>query len=125
MNDVIMWIIIGVVCAAILAFVIYLIVRICKMSAEDRKALILNFLKGAVVAAEEYIGSGHGDEKLQYVEDYFNKKAPWFLKILFFISGQDNLKDLIEEALAAVEGSFGKNKPSSETKNAETNSEEE
>lgn len=110
MNDITMWIIIGVVCAAILAFVIYLIVRICKMKPEKRKELLLNFLKGAVVAAEEYIGSGHGDEKLQYVEDYFNKNAPWFLKILFAISGQNDLKSLIEEALEAVEGSFGKNK---------------
>lgn len=110
MNDIIMWIIIGVVCAAILAFVVYLIVRICKMKPEERKELLLNFLKGAVVAAEEYIGSGHGDEKLQYVEDYFNKNAPWFLKILFAISGQNDLKGLIEEALDAVEGSFGKKK---------------
>lgn len=110
MNDTIMWIIIGIVCAAILAFVIYLIVRICKMKPEERKELLLNFLKGAVVSAEEYIGSGHGDEKLQYVEEYFKKKAPWFLKILFMISGQDTLKGLIEEALDAVEISFGKKK---------------
>ena len=116
MNDIIMWIIIGVVGAAILAFLIYLIVRICKMKPEERKELLLNFLKGAVVAAEQYIGSGHGEEKLQYVEDYFNKKAPWFLKILFLISGQDNLKDLIEEALDAVEGSFGKKRGDSEQK---------
>ena len=109
MNDIIMWIIIGVVCAAILAFVIYLIVRICKMKPEERKELLLNFLKGAVVAAEEYIGSGHGDEKLQYVEDYFNKNAPWFLKILLTIFGKDSLKELIKEALSAVKGSFGEN----------------
>lgn len=109
MNDIIMWIIIGVVCAVILAFVIYLIVRICKMKPEKRKELLLNFLKGAVVSAEEYIGSGHGDEKLQYVEDYFNKNAPWFLKILLTIFGKDSLKELIEEALSAVKGSFGEN----------------
>ena len=109
MNDIIMWIIIGVVCAAILAFVIHLIVRICKMKPEKRKELLLNFFKGAVVAAEEYIGSGHGDEKLQYVEDYFNKNAPWFLKILLAIFGKDSLKELIEEALSAVKGSFGEN----------------
>ena len=107
MNDIIMWIIIGVVCAAILGFVVYLIVRICKMSSEDRKELLLNFLKGAVVAAEEYIGSGHGDEKLEYVEEYFNKNAPWFLKILLTIFGKDSLKGLIEEALTAVKNSFG------------------
>ena len=124
MNDIIMWIIIGIVCAAILAFVIYLIVRICKMKPEERKELLLNFLKGAVVAAEEYIGSGHGDEKLQYVEDYFNKNAPWFLKILFAISGQNNLKSLIEEALDAVEGSFGKKKNTNTEVKEENNKEE-
>lgn len=124
MNDITMWIIIGVVCAAILAFAIYLIVRICKMKPEKRKELLLNFLKGAVVAAEEYIGSGHGDEKLQYVEDYFNKNAPWFLKILFAISGQNDLKSLIEEALDAVEGSFGKKKNTNTEVKEENNKEE-
>ena len=116
MNDVIMWIIIGLVAAGLLAFLVYLIVRICKMKPEERRVLVLNFLKGAVVAAEEYIGSGRGDEKLQYVEDYFNKKAPWFLKILFVISGEKDLKALIEEALAAVKGSFGTTGESSEQK---------
>ena len=87
MNEVIMWIIIGVVLAAILGVVIYFIVKIAKMSPEQRKELLLNFLKGAVVAAEEYIGSGNGEEKLAYVEDYFNKHASWFLKILLAISG--------------------------------------
>ena len=124
MNDIIMWIIIGVVCAAILAFVIHLIVRICKMKPEKRKELLLNFFKGAVVAAEEYIGSGHGDEKLQYVEDYFNKNAPWFLKVLFAISGQKDLKGLIEEALDAVEGSFGKKKNINTEVKKENNKEE-
>ena len=124
MNDIIMWVIIGIVCAAILTFAIYLIVRICKMKPEERRELLLNFLKGAVVAAEEYIGSGHGDEKLQYVEEYFKKKAPWFLKILFAISGQNNLKSLIEEALDAVEGSFGKKKNTNTEIKEENNKEE-
>ena len=110
MNEVIMWIIIGVVLAAILGVVIYFIVKIAKMSPEQRKELLLNFLKGAVVAAEEYIGSGKGEEKLAYVEDYFNKHASWFLKILLTISGKDSLKDLIELALSAVKTSFGSEK---------------
>ena len=113
MNDVIMWIIIGVVGAALLAFIIYMIVKLVRMSPEERKETLLNWLKGAVVAAEEYIGSGHGDEKLKYVEDYFNKKAPWFLKILLTIMGKDNLKELIEEALQAVKNSFGGSKEDS------------
>ena len=122
MNDIVMWVIIGVVVAIILALLVFFIVKICKMKPEERKELILNFLKGAVVAAEEYIGSGHGDEKLAYVEEYFNKKAPWFLKVLFAISGQNDLKSLIEEALESVEGSFGKNK---KTEAKEENNKEE
>lgn len=120
MNDTIMWIIIGIVCAAILAFIIYLIVKICKMKPEERKKLILNFLKGAVVAAEEYIGSGHGQEKLEYVEKYFKENAPWFLKILLLISGEDSLSGLIEEALTAVKDNFGSaSKESQKEKNEE------
>ena len=46
-------------------------------------------------------------QKLAEVEAYFKKNAPWFLKLLFAISGQDNLKDLIEEALSQVKEGFG------------------
>lgn len=110
MNEVIMWIIIGVVLAVILGVIIYFIVKIATMSTEQKKELLLNFLKGAVVAAEEYIGSGNGEEKLAYVEDYFKKHASWFLKILLAISGKNSLKDLIELALSAVKTSFGSKK---------------
>lgn len=110
MSDTIIWIIVGIIAAVVLGVLIYFIVKICKMKPEERKELILNFLKGAVVAAEQYIGSGHGDEKLAYVEEYFKKKAPKFLKLLLVVSGQKDLKGLIEEALEAVEGSFGKKK---------------
>lgn len=123
MNDIVMWIIVGLIAALILGVVIYYIVKICKMKPEDRKALILNFLKGAVVAAEEYIGKGHGQEKLAYVEEYFKKKAPWFLKVLFAITGKDSLDDLIEEALKAVKENFGETEKS-EDKNKETTKEE-
>lgn len=125
MNDIIMWVIIGVVAVAVLAFVIYWVVKLTRMTPEERKETLLNWLKGAVVAAEEYIGSGHGEEKLKYVEDYFNKKAPWFLKILLAIMGKDSLQDLIEEALNAIESSFGKNKAvSTETQSGEVAKEE-
>lgn len=107
MNDVVMWIIIGVVGAGVLAFVIYYIIKLCKMSPDDRKRAIITFLMGAVSLAEKEIGAGHGDEKLAEVEAYFKKNAPWFLKLLFAISGQDNLKDLIEEALSQVKEGFG------------------
>lgn len=107
MNDIIMWVIIGVVGAAILAFVIYLIVRLAKMSPEERKKTLVIYLKGLVAAAEHEIGSGHGAEKLKEVEDYFNKHAPWFLRILLSVVGKDNLRELIELALEEVKKSFG------------------
>ena len=103
-----MWIIIGVVGAAVLAFIIYWIIKICKMKPEDRKKLLLTYLKGLVAMAEKEIGAGHGDAKLQEVEDYFAKHAGWFLKILLLISGKDSLKDLIEQALKEVKESFEK-----------------
>ena len=108
MSDIIMWIAIGVIAIAILTFVIYYIVKICKMSPEERRKTLLTWLKGAVALAEEEIGAGHGDQKLAEVEAYFKKNAPWLLKILFMISGEDNLKGLIEEALTGVKNSFDK-----------------
>lgn len=122
MNDIVMWIVIGVVGAVILAFVIYYIVKLCKMTPEERKKTLVTWLKGAVALAEEEIGSGHGEEKLAEVEKYFKKNAPWFLKILFLFSGAENLQELIEEALTGVKNSFGN---SSESSKGEENSEEE
>lgn len=107
MNDIIMWIIIGVVGVAVLTFLIYWIIKICKMNPEDRKKLLVTYLKGIVATVEKEIGAGHGAEKLQEVEKYFNEKAPWFLKILLLITGKDNLHDLIELALKEVKESFG------------------
>lgn len=107
MNDIIMWIIIGVVGAAVLAFLIYWIVKICKMKPAERKKLLVTYLKGAVAAAEKEIGAGHGEDKLKEVEDYFNAHASWFLKILLLITGKDNLKELIDLALKEIKESFG------------------
>ena len=56
-------------------------------------------------------------------KEYFKKKAPWFLKILFAITGKDSLDDLIEEALKAVKENFGETEKS-EDKNKETTKEE-
>lgn len=108
MNDIIMWVIIGVVGAAILAFLIYWIVKICKMKPEERKKTLLVYLKGIVAMAEQEIGKGNGSVKLQEVETYFNAHAPWFLKILLLVSGKQNLQELIELALKEIKESFGK-----------------
>lgn len=109
MNDTIMWIIIGVVAAAVLGVLIYFIVKFCKMTPEERKSLLLTWLKGAVAWAEEnFQGSGRGEEKLAEVEKYFKQKAPWFIKIIFKLTGKNDLKSLINEALEGVKKSFEK-----------------
>ena len=108
MPDIIMYIILGVIGAAALAFVIYKIVQIAKMKPEERKELIKTYLKGLVAEAEKQIGAGNGDLKLAQVEEWFNKKAPMVLKIVLSILGKENLKDLIEDALKEIKESFEK-----------------
>ena len=109
MNDVIMWIIIGLVGAGLLAFIIYYLIKFCKLSKEERIKVLKTYLKGAIALAEqEIVGNKKGEEKLAMVEEYFRQHAPWFLKALLLITGKDNLKDLIEEALKEVKGSFEK-----------------
>lgn len=108
MSDIIMYIILGVVGAAVLALVIYKIVQIAKMKPEERKELIKTYLKGLVAEAEKQIGAGHGDVKFAQVEEWFNKKAPMVLKIVLSILGKENLKDLIEDALKEIKESFEK-----------------
>lgn len=101
------WIALGVVIAIILGVLIYYIVKIAKMTPEDRKKRLVTYLKGAVALVEQELGSGQGETKLEEVEAYFNKNAPILLKVLLFLTGKDNLKDLIEQALAEIKKSFG------------------
>lgn len=108
MPDIIMYIILGVIGAAVLAFVIYKIIQIAKMKPEERKELIKTYLKGLVAEAEKQIGAGNGDLKFAQVEEWFNKKAPMVLKIVLSILGKENLEDLIEDALKEIKESFGK-----------------
>jgi hypothetical protein len=108
MPDIIMYIILGVIGAAVLAFVIYKIIQIAKMKPEERKELIKTYLKGLVAEAEKQIGAGNGDLKFAQVEEWFNKKAPMILKIVLSILGKENLKDLIEDALKEIKESFEK-----------------
>ena len=108
MNDIIMYIILGIIGAGILAFLIYNIIKIAKMPKEERKELLKIYLKGLVVEAEKAIGAGHGDAKFAQVEEWFNKKAPMIYKIILMLLGKNNLKDLIEDALKEIKESFGK-----------------
>ena len=97
--------------AVVLAFLSYLatqIVKFCKMSKEDKRKLLLTYLAGLVTMAEDKIGAGHGAEKLAEVENYFNTHAGPYYKMILRVFGKENLKGLIEEALALVKKNFEK-----------------
>ena len=108
MEDIVAYILLGVLAIAILAFVVFKAVQILRLSPEARKELLITYLKGLVALAEQEIGSGHGQEKLAKVEEYFNKKAPFIYKASLYIFGKENLRELIELALSQIKDSFEK-----------------
>lgn len=108
MEDISLWIIIGILAIVIIGYIIVNIVKITRLSEEEKKQAIVAYLIPLVTAAESFIGSGHGADKLELVETWFKEKAPVFYKILLFIVGKENLKDLIEGALKEVKENFGK-----------------
>ena len=110
MSETIMWIIIGLLAAVILAYVVYKAIVIFKMDPEERKKTLITYLKGLVALAEQEIGSGHGAEKLALVEEWFKEKAPFVYKAALLLFGKDNLKELIEQALKEIKESFEKGK---------------
>lgn len=107
MENILMWIIIAVIAIVVIGYVVYKVIKIIKMSPEEREKTLIIYIKGAVAAAERELGAGQGAAKLEQVEAYFNKNAGWFLKILLIITGKEDLKDLIETALAEIKEDFG------------------
>ena len=108
MDDIALWIVIGILGAAILGFIIIKVIQIVKLSPEERKKVLVSYLVSLVNMAEGEIGSGHGAEKLAQVEKWFNEKAPWALKISLMIFGKGSLKELIEMALEEIKHNFEK-----------------
>ena len=108
MDNIPMWIIIGVLAAIIVAFIAYKIIIVIKMNPEDREKLLITYLKGLIALAEYEIGNGHGAEKLAMVEELFRIKAPFIYKAVLQLFGKENLRELIEKALAEIKQSFEK-----------------
>lgn len=108
MENVVLYIIIGFLILGIASFIIYKIGKVVKMQPEERKKLLITYLKGLVAQAEQHIGSGHGAEKLAEVEKYFQEKAPFLYKMCLRLVGKDSLKELIEIALKEIKDSFEK-----------------
>ena len=108
MEDIIIYIVFGLLCAGVLAYLIVNIVKFSKMKPEERKEMVITYLKGLVAYAEKKLGSGKGEEKLKLVEDMFKKKAPIIYKMLLKAIGVKDIKELIEIALAEVKRNFAK-----------------
>lgn len=106
-DKIILYLIIGAIVLGIIVYAVINIIKYTKMTPEERKKVLKTYLKGLVALAEqEVVGSKKGEEKLQMVEDYFNKKAPTVYKLLLTLIDKDNLKEIIEEALDEVKKTF-------------------
>ena len=100
MGDIVVWVIIGIVAAIALAAGIYYLIKFIRLSPEEKKKILIQFLLGLVDMAEIYFAEGgEGAEKLKWVEEQFKKTAPWFLKLLLMFTKSTDLRDLIEKAL--------------------------
>lgn len=108
MENIIIYIVFGLLCIGALAYLIVNIVKFSKMKPEERKEMVVTYLKGLVAYAEKKLGSGKGAEKLKLVEDMFKKKAPLIYKMLLKVIGVNDIKELIEVALAEVKRDFVK-----------------
>lgn len=96
------WVIFGLVAAAALGLLIYRIVKLAKMPADQRKEQILAYLKEIIVIVENEVACGNQDDEIAQVEAYFQKHATRFIKTLLMLTGKACLKDLIKEALEQV-----------------------
>ena len=102
-EKIVLYISLGIICLCLITALIVKIVKICKMPKEEREKVIKTYLKGVIMLAEEeIIGTKRGEERLAMVEEYFNKNAPLTYRIILFLLGKDNLKNLIEDALAEI-----------------------
>ncbi len=102
-EKIVLYISLGIICLCLITALIVKIVKLCKMPKEEREKVIKTYLKGIIMLAEEEIvGTKRGEERLAMVEEYFDKNAPLTYRIILFLLGKDNLKNLIEDALAEI-----------------------
>jgi hypothetical protein len=111
-GEFLVWLVIGLAAAAVLTAIIYFAVKFFKMTADERKELLVQFLIGLVTVVEPmFEKSGAGAEKVKWVEEQFNKTAPWFLKMVLSLTKTANLHDLIDKALEKAKSTvWDKNK---------------
>ena len=101
------WILIIGIALILLATGGYYIVKIAKMSPEERKNLIVSLLIGMVTMAEQTIKEkGAGAQKLEMVISEFNKRAPILCKMIMKFTKTDSLTELIEKALEIAKNTW-------------------
>ena len=100
MPEIIIWIIIGIVGLIAIAALTWFIIKFVKMKPEEREEIIIQILIGLVTAAENYfVGEGRGQEKIAWVQEQFNKTAPWFVKIVLMVTKTADFNELVKKAL--------------------------
>ena len=100
MPEIIIWVIIGIVGLIAVAVLTWFIIKLVKMKPEEREEVIIQILIGLVTAAENYfVGEGRGQEKIAWVQEQFNKTAPWFVKIVLMITKTADFNELVKKAL--------------------------
>ena len=90
---------------AVLAVVIYLLVKFFKLPRESQLAKVKEWLLFAVTEAEKEFGSGTGQLKLRYVYDMFVAKFPYLVKFISF----ELFSSLVDKALVEFKKLFNTN----------------
>ena len=105
MPEWVIWLVIGIIAVIAIALVVCFVIKFIKMSPADKKELLVQFLIGLVSIAEtQIVGSKKGQEKIAWVEQEFNKTAPWFLKIVLKLANVGSLNELISAAVDKAKG---------------------
>ena len=102
MIDIILLIILGAVALGVATF---FIIRFFKLDDAKKKELIIKWLTGAVVTAQNLItekSDTANKEKFEQVLREFEKNAPLTYKLFAKFSKSINIEELIEEALTAL-----------------------
>lgn len=102
------WIILAAIILLEVAIFVKNFVSFTRLSKEERKKKMIEYLQGIIVSAELMLGDGAGPAKLAYVEQEFKKKAPIVYRMVILFTGSENLRELIEQGLSEIKAGFEK-----------------
>ena len=91
---------------ALIAVIVYLIMKFFKLPRAEQIKKIKEWLLFAVTEAEKELGSGTGQLKLRYVYDRFVTKFPYLVQFVSF----ETFSKLVDEVLVKFREMFNNNK---------------